>query len=98
MHEIANLASASLGDPAADLLATCRALSEIAAPSGNEDRLTAAVADHLRARGLEPVVDRLGQVAVELGEGEPGVLVMAHLDELGLVTRLLDDDGMLRVL
>jgi putative aminopeptidase len=99
MHEIVNQERPRLlGDPAGDLLATCRALSEIAAPAGNEDRLTAAVAAHLRARGLEPVVDRLGQVAVELGEGEPGVLVTAHLDELGLVTHTIGDDGMLGVL
>src|ERR671933_3978 len=98
MNEIANPATPALGDPAADVLATCRALSEIAAPAGHEDRLTAAVSEHMRGRGLEPVVDRLGQVAVELGDGEPAVLVTAHLDELGLVTHLLDDHGMLRVL
>jgi putative aminopeptidase len=95
MHEIAHR---SLGDPAADVLATCRALTEIAAPAGNEDRLTAAVDEHLRGRGLEPVVDRLGQVAVAIGSGEPAVLITAHLDELGLVTHGLGDDGMLRVL
>lgn len=99
MHEIANPAAreSSLGDPDGDILFTCRALSGIAAPAGNEDRLTAVVVEHLRGRGFEPVIDRLGQVAVEVGEGEPTVLVTAHLDELGLVTRAIDDDGMLRV-
>lgn len=88
-----------LGDPGVDLLDSCRRLSGIAAPAGNEDRLTAAVVDHLRLRGLEPVVDRLGQVAVSLGAGidGPSVLVTAHLDELGLVVRGIDPDGMLRV-
>lgn len=100
MHEIVyqTTPQPSLGDPGADLLATCRTLSGIAAPAGNEDRLTAAVSEHLRERGLEPVVDRLGQVTVELGEGEPAVLITAHLDELGLVTHRIDEDGMLRVL
>lgn len=97
MHETVSGVPA-LGDPAGDILGTCRALSAIAAPAGNEDRLTAAVDAHLRGRGLEPVVDRLGQVAVELGGGEgPRVLVTAHLDELGLVVRTIDEDGMLRV-
>ncbi|MHB1614419.1 MAG: M42 family metallopeptidase [Actinomycetes bacterium] len=88
-----------LGDPSRDLLGVCRALSGVAAPSGNEDRLTAAVADHLRAGGLEPVIDRLGQVAVAFGpEGRgPTVMVSAHLDELGLTVRGVDTDGMLRV-
>jgi putative aminopeptidase len=88
-----------LGDPDVDLLDSCRRLSGIAAPAGNEDRLTAAVVEHLRLRGLEPVVDRLGQVAVSFGAGGdgPSVLVTAHLDELGLVVRGIDPDGMLRV-
>jgi putative aminopeptidase FrvX len=97
-HETVSDPQLPLGDPAADVLGTCRALSAIAAPAGNEDRLTAAVEAHVRARGLEPVVDRLGQVAVELGGAEgPCVLVTAHLDELGLVIRAVDEDGMLRV-
>ena len=88
-----------LGDPDVDLLDSCRRLSGIAAPAGNDDRLTAAVVEHLRLRGLEPVVDRLGQVAVSFGAGGdgPSVLVTAHLDELGLVVRGIDPDGMLRV-
>jgi putative aminopeptidase FrvX len=97
MRESASNVHPLLGDPAADVLGTCRVLSAIAAPAGNEDRLTAAVEAHLRARGLEPVVDRLAQVSVELGLGETCVLVAAHLDELALVVRAIDEDGMLRV-
>ena len=89
----------SLGDATHDLVGLCRTLSAIAAPAGNEDRMTAAVVGHLRAAGLEPVVDRLGQVAVSFGAREAGPVVMlsAHLDELGLTVRALDDDGMLRI-
>ena len=89
----------SLGDAASDLVGLCRTLSAIAAPAGNEDRLTAAVAGHLRAAGLDPVVDRLGQVAVEFGDAGagPAVMLSAHLDELGLTVRALDDDGMVRI-
>jgi putative aminopeptidase FrvX len=88
-----------LGDPGIDLLGTCRALSSVAAPAGHEDRLTAAVVEHLEARDLVPVVDRLGQVAVAFGPNDrrPLVMVTAHLDELGLIVRGIDVDGMLRV-
>lgn len=89
-----------LGDPAGDLIDTCRRLSAIAAPAGNEDRLVTALHDHLSARGLNPRVDVLGQVSVTFGsdsDGSHSVLVSAHLDELGLVVRGIDDDGMLRV-
>jgi putative aminopeptidase FrvX len=90
----------ALGDASGDLLAMCQRLSSVAAPAGNEDRLTAMVVDHLRAGGLKPVVDRLGQVAVAFGDdrdGTPAVLLTAHLDELGLTVRGVDADGMLRV-
>lgn len=90
----------ALGDACGDLLDMCRRLSAVAAPAGNEDRLTAAVVEHLRAGGLEPIVDRLGQVAVSFGaDGRhvPTVLVTAHLDELGLTVRRIDPDGMVRV-
>jgi len=89
-----------LGDASRDLLGVCRELSRIAAPAGNEDRLTGALADHLREAGLEPVVDRLGQVAVTFGSERveaPVVMVSAHLDELGLTVRAIDPAGMLRV-
>lgn len=90
----------ALGDASRDLLGLCRRLSAFAAPAGHEDRLTAAVVEHLRAGGLQPHVDRLGQVAVTFGPERsdgPAVLVTAHLDELGLVVRGIDGDGMLRV-
>lgn len=89
----------SLGDATRDLIGMCRTLSGIAAPAGNEDRMTAAVAEHLRSAGLAPVVDRLGQVAVSFGGSAEGpvVLMSAHLDELGLTVRALDEDGMLRI-
>lgn len=89
-----------LGDASGDLLALCRTLSAVAAPSGNEDRLTAAVADHLSGGGLDPIVDRLGQVAVTIPgrtDDGPTILITAHLDELGLTVRGIDEDGMLRV-
>lgn len=86
-------------DPGTDPLGLIRALSAVAAPAGHEDRLTAAVGDHLAARGLDPVIDRLGQVAVTIAGTAhgPSTLVSAHLDELGLVVRGISDDGWLRV-
>jgi putative aminopeptidase FrvX len=75
-------------------------LTQIAAPSGNEDRATAFVASTLRRRGLSPTVDRLGQVTVSLGPpaaADSGLLIFAHLDELGLVVRGIEPDGYIRV-
>lgn len=85
--------------PLEDLLTVVRDLSAIAAPAGNEDRLTAAIREHFLERGLDVVVDRLGQVAVSFGplDADRSVMVSAHLDELGLVVRGIEPEGWLRV-
>jgi len=75
-------------------------LTSIAAPSGNEDRLVAHVVELLRGGGHEPIVDRIGNVRVGLGPQpavDGGLLIFAHLDELGLVVRNVTPDGFLRV-
>jgi putative aminopeptidase FrvX len=85
--------------PVEDPLSVVRELSAIAAPAGNEDRLTAAMRTHFVDRGLDVVVDRLGQVAVSFGpqDADRSVMVSAHLDELGLVVRGIEAEGWLRV-
>lgn len=81
-----------------DLAMVVRDLCSVAAPSGHEDRLSAVVSQHLRARGLVPTTDRLGQVSVTLSSGPGNVaLVTAHLDQLGLVVSAIDGAGFLRV-
>lgn len=86
-------------DPRRDLRGLIRELSGVAAPTGNEDRLTSAVESYVRARGWEVQRDRLGQLAVSFGPADADVSMMlvAHLDELGLVVRAIEDDGWLRV-
>jgi len=85
--------------PPLALLDTLRDLSSVPAPSGNEDRMVAEVVNRLRALGLEPYTDRIGNVTAGFGPVEGGVdlLVFAHLDELGLIVRLIEPDGFLRV-
>ena len=89
----------TVGDNATDLLGLIRTLSAVAAPAGYEDRLTALVENRLGELGLTPRVDRLGQVAVTFGPPDAGrcTMLSAHLDELGLVVRRIDADGMVRV-
>lgn len=86
-------------DPRAGLLELVRELSAVAAPTGNEDRLTAAVEAYVTGRGWRVQRDRLGQLAVSHGPADADVSVMliAHLDELGLVVRAIEGDGWIRV-
>lgn len=85
--------------PATDLLPVIRDLSSIAAPAGNEDRMTYAVQTFLEGLGLDVVRDRLGQVAVSFGpeDARTSLMVSAHLDELGLVVRAIEPDGWVRI-
>ena len=82
-------------DPAHDLPTLIRELSAIAAPTGHEQRMTAAVHAHLTGLGLRPRQDLLGQLSVSFGpeEAERSVMVNAHVDELGLIVRAIDEDG-----
>ena len=82
-----------------DLLGTLKQLCAIGAPSGHEDRIIRYVDDWLVARGLTPVIDRLGQITVSFPGNDPAantVLVSAHLDQLGLVVSNISPDGFVR--
>lgn len=80
-------------------MALIQQLSGIAAPSGNEDRLTVAVERYAAQRGWQAETDRLGQVIISTGAEDAAVDVMlvAHLDEIGLVVRDIEPNGWLRV-
>lgn len=85
--------------PTSDLLGLLAQLTTIAAPTGNEDRMTATVSGYAHRRGWDYAVDRLGQVVVSVGpeESSRSSMLIAHMDELGLVVRAIDDAGWLRV-
>jgi putative aminopeptidase FrvX len=97
MHPLRDIAET--WDPAGNLLGLIKDLSSIAAPAGNEDRMTLAVGSYLAGLGLEVAHDRLGQLAVSLGpeDADTSVMISAHLDELGLVVRSIEANGWLRV-
>jgi putative aminopeptidase FrvX len=79
-----------------DLVATLKELCSIGAASGHEDRMISFVDDWLKGRGLEPVIDRLGQISVSFEGTDPAansVLVSAHLDQLGLVVSNVDPNA-----
>jgi putative aminopeptidase FrvX len=67
--------------------------------SGHEGRVRRYLARHLREIGIDSRTDRLGNLMATL-EGEPGaptVMVFAHMDQLGLIVRRIDPDGLIRV-
>ena len=84
---------------ASTILALLRELTALAGPSGHEREVALAYAKHLRAFTDEVTLDPFGNViGVLRGTNARGrVMVSAHLDEVGLVIKHVEDDGMLRV-
>lgn len=67
-------------------------LCSIPGVSGREER----VRQHLIERLQVPYrVDKIGNLIVELGEGEESVALMAHMDEIGLIVTGVNSDGTL---
>ena len=76
-----------------------RKLTEIPAPSGHEDKMIAFVKDYMAEYVDEVQVDNIGNViGVIKGTNEkaPKVMVSAHMDEIGLVIRRIEESGFLR--
>lgn len=63
--------------------------------SGYEDPVRAHLLERVRAFG-EPVTDAMGNLRVTLGDHGPRVLIVAHMDEIGLVVSGIDEDGAVR--
>ena len=70
-------------------------LAEQPGVSGYEERVTAWLAERLKA--YNPQVDNLGNVTVTLGAGAPHRLLVTHIDEPGYVVSAITSDGFLRV-
>lgn len=74
--------------------------SRLLGPSGAEDEVIHAFVEDLNSLGIEGSVDPLGNVSAVLTEAQPHyphVMITAHLDEVGIVVRKIEDDGYLRI-
>lgn len=67
--------------------------------SGYEDRVRALIRDRLAAAGVAARTDRLGNlIATFAGDAAaPSVMLFTHMDQLGLIVRKIEDDGLIRV-
>jgi putative aminopeptidase FrvX len=80
-----------------DIAALLRLFADAHGLSGYEDDIAA-----LLKREMEPLVDEVridamgNVIGTRVGVG-PAVMVAAHMDEIGLMVRHIDDDGYLRV-
>lgn len=76
-----------------------KTLTEINAPAGHEQAMRRYMLDELRALGMNPVIDRMGNVVVVkegVGENRKRVMVSAHMDEVGFIVTGATEEGFLK--
>jgi len=80
-----------------ELFQLLKKLSELNGISGFEDEVRGFVADYVKDYADEAFVDSLGNVvAVKRGGGGEKFMAAAHMDEIGLVVKFVDDKGFIR--
>lgn len=72
-------------------------LAETPGPSGFESRVKELIARELAEIGYNTTTDHVGNLYVTLGKGRPMLVIAAHMDEVGLLVKYIEDNGFLRV-
>lgn len=80
-----------------DMMEYLEELIRIPGVSGFEDDVRNYIAEKVAGMGLKAIEDNLGNLRVELGGAGPLVVLVAHMDELGLIVAKLESDGSLRI-
>lgn len=81
-------------------IAQLRELVHLTGPAGHEDAVIAYMREAFRAAGVAVEVDFLGNVIARVPGTKPDaprVMVFAHMDEIGLLVRRIDEEGFLWV-
>jgi len=65
--------------------------------SGFEEEIRDYIRGKVKKMGLEPEEDNIGNLIVTLDGKGPGVIFIAHMDELGLLVTKIEGDGSLRI-
>ncbi len=80
-----------------DTLSLIKKLISVSSVSGFEDEFSEVVASLIDGFVDELEIDRVGNVVARVeGEGKERVLVDAHMDEVGLIVKAIDEKGFLR--
>ncbi|MFB6292240.1 MAG: M42 family metallopeptidase [Candidatus Nanohaloarchaea archaeon] len=74
-----------------------RRLVETPGVSGNEEKIRELIRDEVEEHADEVEVDDFGNLIVRKGSGEKTLMLDAHMDQIGLTVRRIDDAGFIRV-
>ncbi len=72
-----------------------RELTEAKGISGYEEEIRAIMKKRLSKHG-ETEVDKFGNVVCKKGSGSPKIMLAAHMDEIGLLVKYIDDNGFIK--
>ncbi len=71
-------------------------LVEAPAISGSEKNVRDLIARELKPHVSDIRVDRIGNLIARKGRGRPRVMLCAHMDEIGLMVKYIDERGFIR--
>ncbi len=71
-------------------------LTQVSAPSGNEEGIRALIADELSAYVDEIKTDALGNLIVRKKGNGKKLMLAAHTDEIGIMATFIEDSGFVR--
>ena len=77
-----------------------RKLTEASGVSGNEKEVRDFILNEIKAHVDEYKIDRLGNlIAIKKGKVDyPSIMLAAHMDEIGLMVKAIDDNGFIKFL
>ncbi len=71
-------------------------ITQIPAAPGYEKQLTSFLKHHFDKKGISSETDRMGNLTVTLGNGDPVVMSAAHVDEISLISTHVDKEGFVK--
>ncbi len=71
-------------------------LVEAPSISGSEKNVRDLIAKELKPHASEIKVDRIGNLIARKGRGKPRIMLCAHMDEIGLMVKHIDEKGFIR--
>lgn len=74
-----------------------RQLTQLSAPSGNEDEMRDFIKQYARGKCSQVHIDALGNITlVKKGLGKKKIMLASHMDEIGVIVKFIDDKGFIR--
>lgn len=80
-----------------DVFEALSALTTTPGVTGNESAVSEVLKGYFRAYTDDVFTDAVGNTFARIGESGPTLLVMAHVDEVGMMVTSIEDNGMLRL-